>query len=183
MHGIGQKSAEVTQRRAQAMLARQQVASARGDDVQPVTRVLQHLLHAAAVKVFQILAKLFADARGAGALLARQHLKMLTTVVVFQALKGADGVAQAGGRHAPRANRGAHQMHRLGGSGEPIAKNEPVQRPQHQAFRTTRCAGHHLHVLRLKAVGLNMLARFGPSVDAQGVHGNYRSGVKPKPTG
>ena len=74
-------------------------------------------------------------------------------------------------------------MHRLRGAGEPIAKNEPVQRPQHQALGSTGGARHHPHILRLQAVVLNMLARFGASVDAQGVHGNYRSGVKPKPTG
>ena len=72
--------------------------------MQPKARMRQHLLHLAAVKILQALAKLLADKISCRAFLAGQQLVMLANVVMLQPLKTGHRLIQAGCGHTPRAD-------------------------------------------------------------------------------
>ena len=129
--------------------------------------MLQHLGQTPAIKQAQILPKLPAHLVGAGALLARWRLEMLMDVVVLQPLEGGQRVVQTTGGHAPSADRSAHQIHRLGGLGQPVVKQKTVQRAEDQPLGTTGGGWDDAHVLGTQTVLLDVLARFRPGVEAK----------------
>ena len=155
------------------MFAAKDMAAVRGHDVQPKAWVLQHLLHPPAVKRCEALAKLLAHKISAGAFLARPQFVVLANVVALQALKGLHRIVQAGGGHAPGANRGAHQMHGLRGLRQPLPKNKAVQRPEDQPLGAARRTRHHADVLWLQAVLFKVAARAGAGVKAEGFEGSH----------
>ena len=153
------------------MLVVQDVFAARGDHMQAKAGVLEHFANAPAIKGVQALAKRVTHLLRTGAALASRRFVALVDVVVLQALKALDRMVQACCGHAPRANRGTHQVDRLGALGQPFAKQKTVEWPQDQALGATCSTRNDPHVLGLEAMVLEVGPRFGASEDMQGFQG------------
>ena len=95
---------------------------------------------------------------------------MLGDVVALQPFKRRYRVIQAGGGHAPGTNGSAHQVHRLAGLRQPLAKDETVQRTEDQPFGAARCGGDDPDVLGLETVLADMDQRFGACMNVQRFH-------------
>ncbi len=140
--------------------------------MQPVARVVQHLVDASAEEAPQVGAKARADLVGAVPLLARRQFVVLGDVVALQPRQRGQGLVQAGGGHAPGPDGRAHQVHRLGAARQPVAKDEAVQRPEDQALGAAGRGGNDAHVLRAQAVLFDVGAGRGAGIEAQGRHEN-----------
>ena len=64
-------------------------------------------------------------------------------------------------------------MHRLLRLRQPLAEDEAVQPPEHQALWAAGRARNHADVLRPQAPLFDVLARRRPRIDPQGAHGGY----------
>ncbi len=127
--------------------------------MQVVAWVAQHLVDAPAVKGLQVVAELAAHLLGAGAFGARRQFIVLGDVVALQPLKHGHWVGQRGGGHAPSANRGANQVHRLGALRQPLAKNEAIQRAEDETLGPTGRARNSADVFGPQAVGADVRQR------------------------
>jgi len=96
---------------------------------------------------------------------------MLVNVIMFEALKGCHRLLQAGGCHAPCANRGSHQVNSVLAVGQPFAKQKPVHRSQDQALGPTCRPRHHRDILRRQALRLQVLQGDWTRLNVQGSHG------------
>ena len=79
---------------------------------------------------------------------------------MLQQLEGRYRLGQATGGHAPGANAGPHQVHRLRAARQPPAKDEAVERPEDQALGATGRGRNHTHVARLQPMALDVPARW-----------------------
>ena len=138
--------------------------------MQPIPGVLQHLVDAPAVKTMQIGFEILAHLVGCGPCLTWQELIVLVDVGIFQCLEFTHRVVQASRRHAPGANRGADQIHRLGAARQPLAKQVTVHGTQDQALGAACSPGDHADVLRQQAMLGHVGPGFGTSVNLQGFH-------------
>ena len=143
----------------------------RSDDVQFVTRMAQHFSDAPAIKGLQAFAKGLTHLLGAHALLAGQGLVGLGDVVVFQPLECRHRVVKAGGGHAPRADRCAHQVHWLLALGQPLTKDEAVQGAKNQPLGTAGGCRYDTNMLRSQSVFTDVDLRLGTCVNVKGLHG------------
>ena len=164
--GIAGKGAQVAQRGAQPAFAPQQrmVATA-GEHMQAQPGVGQDFLLAALEMLGQLVAEGLAHMAGQRRL-AGAVLVVLGDVVLGQAGQRCVGVVQAGAGHAPRADGGAQQVHRLAGLWQPVSEEVTVERVQGQALGPARGGGNHPHVGRSQALFTQVLAglRAGPDL-------------------
>ncbi len=151
--------------------------------MQAVTGMLQHLTHPARVKSLQIVAKQLADHGRTGALVPGWHFKVLVNVVVLQPLQRGHRVVQTGRGHAPGPNGRPHQIHGLAGLGQPLPKDEPVQRPQQQALGATCGGGDGANGVRRQPVLGNDLLCQWTRVNVQRVHVQQFMYAQPSRTG
>jgi len=100
---------------------------------------------------------------------------VLRDVVALQPLERAHRLAQAGGGHAPGADRGADQVDRVVGRRQPLAEQEAIERPEDQALRAAGGGRHHADVARRQALAFDVPARRGPGVDAERAHGQPKA--------
>ena len=147
----------------------QQPPTAAGNDVQPETRVAQHLRSAVAQALLQMAAEVLGDGpcRGHAAGLVRVGLG---DVVLGQLRQRRPGVGQAGRGHAPGAYRRADQVHGVLHAGQPVAEDKAVQRQQRQTLGPTGCGGDGPHVTGREAVFAQVAQGHRPGVDLQRLH-------------
>ena len=92
---------------------------------------------------------------------------MLRDVFALQLQQRGSRVGQAGGRHAPGADRGTDQLHRLRGLRQPLAKDEAVQRTEDQALGATGRARDGAHILRSQTVLTQVALCGGACIETQ----------------
>ncbi|MDV7397053.1 hypothetical protein RZS08_36980, partial [Arthrospira platensis SPKY1] len=97
-------------------------------------------------------------------------LVLLMDVIVLQPFEGGHGPIEAGRGHAPGADRRTHQIHRVVAGGQPLAKQEAIERPEDQALGPTGRPRHHPDVPRQKALLTNVSDGLGTGMDVQGLH-------------
>lgn len=83
---------------------------------------------------------------------ARCRRVMLRDVVALQTMVDGHRVVQAGGGHALGTDRRTHQIDRLTVLRQPLAKQEPVQRPEDEALRSARSASDRGDMVRVQAL-------------------------------
>jgi hypothetical protein len=101
-------------------------------------------------------------------------LVALGDVVLGQALQRGHRVGHAGRRHAPGADGGAQQVHRVATARQPVPEQELVQRAQDQALGATGGARHHPHLGRRERALAQACQRGRAGQDAQGLHRHAR---------
>ena len=99
---------------------------------------------------------------------ARPVLVVLVDVVVRHLRKGRHRIVQTRGGHAPRADGRPEQVNRVPAGSQPVSKDVPVQRVQHQAFGAAGCSGDDAHVARAQAMFTQRRQRVRAGVDGQG---------------
>jgi hypothetical protein len=153
------------------MFAVQHMAATGCDQMQLVALVGQQFVNAATIKGLQAGGKFAADLFGTGPFLAGRQFVVLGDVVALQPLKRRHRLMEASRGHAPGTNGRAHQMHRLAGLRQPLAKDKTVQRPQDQALGATGCTGNHANVFGPQAVFADMREGLEAGVNVQRPHG------------
>ena len=141
-----------------------QVAATRGKDMQVITRVAQHLMHPAAVKVFQGLTELLTHPISARSFLTGRNLVVLMDVIMRQPFEPLNRVVKACRSHAPGANRCAGEMNRMRGLRQPVTEEKAIKRPEDEAFRPAGRAGNDIP--GLQAVLFNVPQRAGSGINS-----------------
>ena len=113
LHQITEPGTHKAQCGAIALLASEQLAPVRREDVQPKAGMRKYFLNTPVVKGSQTLTKQAAYRGSRWSLLTGIQFIVLTDVVMFKPQESCYRFIQAGCSHAPRANRSTDQMHLL----------------------------------------------------------------------